>query len=77
VALGAVGEVAIEVRALALDLLLEERVEDCQFRTSASRTVPLGTMSIARWRTSLLLFAGHTSTQSPHPVQSSGETCSV
>jgi hypothetical protein len=37
----------------------------------------MGSMLMARCRTSLLLLAGQTSTQSPQPVQSSGETCSV
>jgi hypothetical protein len=34
-------------------------------------------MSMALWRTSLLLLAGHTSTQRLQPVQSSGATCNV
>ena len=29
---------------------------------------------MALWRTSVLLLAGHTSTHTPHPVQSSGAT---
>ena len=31
-------------------------------------------MLIALWRTSVFDFAGHTSTQTPQPVQSSGAT---
>ncbi len=34
-------------------------------------------MLMALWLASLLLFAGQTSTHTPHPVQSSGATCSV
>src|SRR5215469_1192975 len=36
-----------------------------------------GSMLIARCLASLLLLAGQTATHSPHPVQSSGATCSV
>ena len=34
-------------------------------------------MLMARCLASLLLLAGQTATHSPHPVQSSGATCSV
>ena len=45
-----------------------------QRRRSRSRWASTGSMLIALWRTSVLLFAGHTSTQTPQPVQSSGAT---
>ena len=41
---------------------------------STSRCSAIGSMLIALWRTSVLLFAGQTSTQTPQPVQSSGAT---
>ena len=44
---------------------------------SCSRCGPIGSMLIALWRTSDLDFAGHTSTQTPQPVQSSGATWMV
>ena len=41
---------------------------------SASRWASAGSMLIDLWRTSVFDFAGHTSTQTPQPVQSSGAT---
>src|ERR1700722_16329898 len=45
-----------------------------QFSLSGARSGGCGTMLIAFRRTSLLFFTGQTSTQTPHPVQSSGAT---
>src|SRR6185369_699278 len=44
---------------------------------SRSRWAAAGSMLIALWLASVLLFAGHTSTQTPQPVQSSGATWMV
>ena len=44
------------------------------FGRSASRWSSAGSMLIALCRTSVLLLAGHTSTHTPQPVQSSGAT---
>jgi hypothetical protein len=78
---------ARELEQRLLDLLLADaRVLDLtrsssgifrkksQFSRSGSRSGGCATMLIAFRRVSLLFLAGQTSTQTPHPVQSSGAT---
>src|SRR5215831_10663629 len=48
-----------------------------QYALYFSRIGGCGSMLMARCLASLLLLAGQTATHNPHPVQSSGETCSV
>ncbi len=47
------------------------------FRARLRASGACGTMLMALWLASLLLFTGQTSTQTAQPVQSSGATCSV
>src|SRR5512135_3029091 len=51
--------------------------KNSQLRASFSRTGGCAIMLIARCFTSVFDFAGHASTHSAQPVQSSGATCSV
>src|SRR5579872_7427282 len=51
--------------------------KNSQFSLSGARSGGCGTMLMAFSRTSLLFFTGQTSTQTPHPVQSSGATWMV
>ena len=48
-----------------------------EFAGSVSRIGGCAAILMAFRRTSLLFFAGHTSTHSSQPVQSSGATCTV